>query len=371
MKVLFETNLPSPYRVDFFCELGKLCELTVLYERNKDESRDDKWMPKISEIESYQHVFLQGLKWKEAQAFCPVIVKYLDPKQYDIIVLGGYSTPTQMLAIEYMSLKKIPFVLSSDGGLIRNDRCFQGRVKRHYISKASAWLSTGQATSEYLCYYGAKRDNIYAYPFTSVSRADVLEKIVSKEEKHVIRKQLGMNEKKIALSVGQFIPRKGYDILLNALGKFSENKDTGVYIIGGKATDEYIALQTKYKLENVHFVDFKTKEELAMYYKAADWFVLPTREDIWGLVVNEAMAYGLPVITTNKCVAGMEMIRNGENGQIIELNEKNIYEAMKKYETLDDISAYGIRALETAKKYTIEEMALRHVNIFKRIYNEK
>ena len=46
MKVLFLTNLPSPYRVKFFSELGNLCELTVLYERKSASDRDDKWKVK-------------------------------------------------------------------------------------------------------------------------------------------------------------------------------------------------------------------------------------------------------------------------------------------------------------------------------------
>lgn len=50
---------------------------------------------------------------------------------------------------------------------------------------------------------------------------------------------------------------------------------------------------------------------------AADIFVHPTREDIWGLVVNEAMAKGLPVITTDRCVAGLELIKNESVGRIV------------------------------------------------------
>ena len=69
------------------------------------------------------------------------------------------------------------------------------------------------------------------------------------------------------------------------------------------------------------FVEFKRKEELAEYYKMADLFVLPTREDIWGLVINEAMAKGLPIITTDKCVAGLELIQNGMNGQIVKSDD--------------------------------------------------
>ena len=64
------------------------------------------------------------------------------------------------------------------------------------------------------------------------------------------------------------------------------------------------------------------KPELATYYQAADLFVFPTREDIWGLVINEALSFGLPVITTRKCVAGVEMIKEGVNGSIV--SEDNV-----------------------------------------------
>ena len=50
---------------------------------------------------------------------------------------------------------------------------------------------------------------------------------------------------------------------------------------------------------------------------ASDLFVLPTREDIWGLVINEAMANGLPVVTTDRCIAGRELVANGENGYLV------------------------------------------------------
>ena len=66
----------------------------------------------------------------------------------------------------------------------------------------------------------------------------------------------------------------------------------------------------------------------------------PTREDIWGLVINEALAAGLPVITTNRCGAGLELIKNNENGFLVnvedidELYEKilnNVPKQNKKY----------------------------------------
>ena len=97
------------------------------------------------------------------------------------------------------------------------------------------------------------------------------------------------------LAVGQFIHRKGFDVLLQAARTMDKN--IGIYIVGGKPTEEYLQIQKENNLTQIHFEGFKTKEELAMYFKAADIFVHPTREDIWGLVINESMAYGLPVVT--------------------------------------------------------------------------
>lgn len=58
------------------------------------------------------------------------------------------------------------------------------------------------------------------------------------------------------------------------------------------------------------FESFKDKEEIRYFYLASDLFVLSIREDICGFVINEALAYGLPVITTNKCMVGLEILEN-------------------------------------------------------------
>lgn len=167
------------------------------------------------------------------------------------------------------------------------------------------------------------------------------------------------------MSVGQFIYRKGYDILLNSLSKC--DKDTGVYIIGGKVTNEYITLCKKYNLANVHFLEFMEKAELDKYYKAADLFVLPTREDIWGLVINEAMAYGLPIITTDKCVAGVQLLNNQEL-TIIPTNDISSLATAINYLLKDDqkrmeIAKYNLNEI---KKHSIEDMAQEHFIAFKK-----
>src|SRR5699024_3120969 len=72
---------------------------------------------------------------------------------------------------------------------------------------------------------------------------------------------------------------------------------------------------------NLHFVEFLTREELYPHMQMADVLAMPTREDIWGLVVNEAMAFGLPVVSSDQCIAGLEMISDGENGYIVPVDD--------------------------------------------------
>lgn len=172
--------------------------------------------------------------------------------------------------------------------------------------------------------------------------------------------------KKIAISVGQFIHRKGFDVLLRAWAEC--DKEYELYIIGAEPTAEYIELKKELGLDNVHFEGFKTKEVLKEYYQAADLFVLPTREDIWGLVINEAMANGLPVITTDKCVAGLELIENGVNGYIVPV--ENSHDLARQINTVlsDDALRQSMSAnsLARVRPYTIERMAEVHRNILNR-----
>lgn len=362
LKVLFLTNIPSPYRVDFFNELGKYCDLTVVFEGEFATDRNSKW--KGVSAENFKSLYLKGIRTGSDKFLCPGVLKVLSEK-WDKIVVGMYSTPTAMLAIEYMRVKKIPFILNSDGGFIKPDNKLKHFIKHHFISAASAWLSTGEATTEYLVHYGADREKCFVYPFTSVRESEITEPILI-EEKNQLKSKLGITEKLCIMSVGQFIPRKGFDVLIEACADLP--RDIGVYIVGDEATQDYIVLKEKYNLENLHFIGFKAKNELAKYYMTADIFVLPTREDIWGLVVNEAMAYGLPVITTDKCIAGLEMIEDGVNGRIVSVENKELLKGaiLNLYNDNQKMASMSENGLKIIKEYTIEKMARKHIEIMER-----
>lgn len=363
MKVLFLTNIPSPYRVDFFQALGQLCELTVLYELEKASDRDTNW-ERIIENKSYKEVFLKPVVKQASSAWCPSVVKHLEYKSYDVIVVGVYSTPTGMQAIRYLKKHKIPYLLNCDGGIIAyKEQNFKRKLKTWLIGGADGYLSTGALSDEYLEYYGADAKKIYHYPFTTIREKEVLERPLNKQEKSKLREDLRIPEEKMILTVGNFIPRKGFDVLLRAAGLLDRRK-YGIYLVGGEEIEEYRILREQFQLENTHYIPFLQKAEIQKYYQAADLFVLPTREDIWGLVINEAMAAGLPVITTERCVAGITML---EEKCIVPIEQEKIL-ASKISEFLEqpaELERQAIRNLNKSREYTIENMARTHLRIFK------
>ncbi|MCR5033736.1 MAG: glycosyltransferase family 4 protein, partial [Lachnospiraceae bacterium] len=334
MKVLFLTNVPSPYRVAFFQELAKTCELTVLYESDVATDRDDKWL-KTDATGGYQRVFLKSRFRLSSSAFCPEVIQYFNPAKYNLIVVGVYSTPTGMYAIRYLKKHRIPYLINCDGGMPGETRGAKAALKRYFLSGAEGYLSTGALCDAYLICYGASAQRIHRYPFTSIDETDLVEKPYAEDQKKALRKELGLPEEgTFILSVGQFIHRKGYDILMDAVGKLKEQSaDRGTYyrIIGGEVLPEYREQMEQLRISNMEFLPYKDKETLRKYYLAADLFVLPTREDIWGLVINEAMAAGLPVLTTSACVAGMEMLPKSDRDIIEPENTDALCEALKNF----------------------------------------
>ncbi len=372
MKILFITNIPSPYRVEFFNELSKYCDLTVCFERNSSTERDLNW--KSEEKYKFKSIFLRGIKIGTSSAFCPGITGHIKSNQYDFIIVCGVSTPTAILSILYMKAHKVPYYIECDGGIPSNSGGIKEKIKRKLVPGAKGYFSTGKLNDEYLFQYGITEDKIIRYPFTSYHHGEMPSQLPSCEDKAVIREKLGMTEKNIIISVGRFSYMggygKGYDVLLKASNALSA--DTGVYIIGDNPTAEFVEMKDRMGLSNVHFVGFKSKIELMEYYKAADIFVLMTVSDVWGLVINEAMSYGLPTITTELCGAGVELIENGENGYIIPVgDEEKLSEKINAILTDKDLySRMRFNAFAAIKPYTLENMAKAHIDAMEKIQRD-
>lgn len=371
MKVLFITTIPSPYRVAFFNELGKLVELTVLFEKAGSDERDQSW--KNYRFDNFQGIIMNGMKTSVNTAFCPEVCKYLS-RQWDRIVCCNVATLTGMLAIQTMRQRKLSYWIEGDGAFAKNGKGFKEKVKRYFISGANGYFSTSEEHDKYYLAYGGDRSKIHRYPFTSISKQYIENAQICDgfRQEHVksrsilreySRNKISAEEEIVVLTVGQFIHRKGFDILLKAASKLPKN--IGFYFVGGEPSGEYIAIQKQYNLYNVHFVGFKESLELSDYYRAADFFVLPTREDIWGLVINEAMAHSLPIITTDKCIAGLELVKNGKNGFIVPANSvSHLRSAIIKLANNRKVrEQFGMKSLDIIRGYTVEAMAEAHFQI--------
>lgn len=363
MKILFVTNLPSPYRVDFFNELGQLTELTVCYERKSASDRVGSW--KGAQAVHFQEVFSGDKLIGTDKSIGLGLIKEVKKRSFDYLIISGYASPAVMMLILYCKYKSIPYCVESDGGFNKKDGFLLYKLKQFLLCKARIHFTTCDEHMDYLKSLGVAQGAIVKYPFSSLREKDILSDALTLEQKLLYREKLQIPEDKVILSVGQFIPRKGYDVLLRAACNIDKN--IGIYIVGGTPTDEYLSYKHNNSLDHVHFVEFMSKNELKDWYYAADAFVLPTREDIWGLVINEAMAAGLPVVTTNRCIAGMELVEEGKNGYIVPVEDdvllaERISYLTKKPEALWTMSD---KCLETIRPFTIENMAQRHHEVLK------
>ncbi|SEN61570.1 glycosyltransferase family 4 protein [Paenibacillus sp. OV219] len=364
MRVLFITNIPAPYRVDFWNELGLHCDLTVWFEASSEKDRE--W--EIDGLgKNFKYKFLNGYTFGLDKHLNLGIIGELRNSKFDIYIMGGYSTPTEMLAITWLKFNRIPFLLNSDGGFIkRGENPLLKNIKRFFISSAAAYLSSGKNCLKYLMYYGATEREVYEYPFSSVSFSPNDRMSLSPADKVEIRNNLQLREK-VVLSIGRFISLKGFDTLIKSFELIDDNKTTLVLIGGGPERANYEALIKEYELtDKVVLIDFLQKNELIPYWNIADLFVFPTRNDVWGLVLNEAITFGLPIIATTGAGASFDLVEQNKNGFVVEVDD--IQDIANKTRLLlndEDLrKQFGSHSREISELFTVKEMVKKHLHIF-------
>lgn len=360
-KVLFITNIPSPYRVDFFNELGKNVDLTVVYEARRAKGISFDWNEQFS---NFKAIFLSDGEIKE-EKFNFGVLKYIIRGKYDCFFVTNYAYKTELLAYLKLVLEKIPFVLEIDGAILKRESFPLYRFKRFLLTKPYAYFSPSKVSDDFLKHYGAKSETINRYNFTSLRKIDILEKPTENHNKEIIKEKFKVEKRIVILCVAQIINRKGIDVLLESLSTITE--DYRCYIIGEKPDKEYFENISRQINSKTEIVSFKKKSELEQYYKMADIFVLPTRFDVWGLVINEAMAYGLPVITTQCCGAGLELIKDGVEGYLVPA--ENSADLRDKISELIDNEEkrkqMGVNGLKRIQEYSIEKMVETHMAFLK------
>ncbi len=363
MRVMYLTNIPSPYRMAFWEVLGTQCDLTVVFEDVNEKNR--YW--DVEPGKNFKSVFLNGFSFATQFHFNVGLISHIKKYKYDIIVISGYNSPTDMRAINYLVRNDIPFIFSADGGFPKSgEGYFAKEIKNHFLANATLNMSSGIMCDKYFKSYGVKEENLRRYNFSSISKTDLEIPISLPARVNTIKRKYGL-KKNVVIGVGQFIPRKGFDILLEAWGHVNL-EDTSLVIVGGGPDRKlYQRMIAENNLNDVMIIDFIPKAKLFELYRVSDLFVFPTRYDIWGLTLGEAMACGLPVISSPNAAAAYDLVKDGENGYIESL-DTTVGWARRIEELVQDKvknKEFGEKSLSIMKQYTIEHMADDYMAAFK------
>ena len=357
-KILIVFNHPAPYKVRLFNELSKHFDLHVIFERKSASDRSKSFY--FEEKYNFTTHKIHGINiGTEGMLSCGV-KKHLQKYEYDLVIMNGYSHFPEMNAINHLKKWKIPYVLYINGGTIKKESGLKYKIKRHFIRQANAYFSPDEESNKYLQYYGANANHIFNYPYSTIYENEILK---TKPDKVQIRKELGINFDKVFVSAGQLIKRKNYLSLVEKWQKFPENH--GLFLIGdGKQRKEIEALIKEKNLKNVILTGFLPREEMFKYFRASDAFLFPSKEDIYGHVINEAMSQGISVVSTNKVNSATKLIKNGVNGYVLEnFDDDELQNAINNVLKLDAFDA----CISTAKDNTIEKMAEAHIKMINEV----
>jgi glycosyltransferase involved in cell wall biosynthesis len=359
MKVFWLFNHPAPYKVDFFNELGKSCDLTVVFERANEAGRNSIFYsekPLCFHAIIAKSLYLGGVNnWTREP------VKILKKNHYDLIVINGWRTLSERNTISFLKRHHIPYIFYINGGLIKpHENGIKAEFKSSYIRGASAYFCPDRNSAKYLTHYGADSSKIFLYPYSSIFASEVLPSPYTPYQKASLREHLRVQGSRIFISSGQFIERKNFTELI-ALWK-DVPKDWTLLLVGeGKEKKKYEKEQSDLGLSNVLLLPFRPHKELLRLFRACDAFIFLSKEDIYGHVINEALSQGLPVVSSAHVNAAAHLIKNGYNGFLIDLDDrKGIIDAIGK--TNDPVMS--LNAIEVAKQNTIEASAKFHLEQF-------
>ena len=231
----------------------------------------------------------------------------LDRFKPDVIVGTGYTSPTYFAAQRYAWSRGVGYVLWSGStrrsSLVQNG--FLASLKKRFVRKCDAYLAYGTDAADLLVDMGADRDLI------SVGR-NTVDIDYFAEAAAQARLEAGYAEwrsqfpSRLILYVGQMVDRKGVLDLIEAF-RMVDRKDVGLMLLGsGPKCEEY--KEQARGLENVYWFGYVQSKEMGRFLAAADVLVMPSYLEPWGLVVNEAMAAGVPVLSTTCSGATTDLV---------------------------------------------------------------
>ncbi|SDY32783.1 glycosyltransferase family 4 protein [Halopenitus persicus] len=327
---------PIQYQAPLFRELSSRDEidLTVYFcDRQGIEAKTDSGFETeiawdVPLLEGYDHVFLDNISpLEDTNSFFgllnPGLVMKLREDQPDVLWIHGYMAATNTLAFAMAPFCDLGVIFRGESTLLDPPPWYVRSIKRQILrtlfETVDVFAAIGSRNREFYTSFDIADERIIDVPYTVdndfwQSEAAKLPESDDLRDRHDIS-----SDQTVFLFVGKLIERKRPDLLLQAFCTATANDDAILMFVGDGELRDQLERETRHRGrdEDVIFAGFQNQSELPEYYELSDVFVLPSRQENWGLVINEAMNFGLPIIATGE-VGATEDLVDGENGFVID-----------------------------------------------------
>lgn len=335
MKIAYLTNIPSPYRVAMMEEWASRLqaelssELRTYYTDKGDQGRG--WSTQTAEHvqeERLSTIFsVPGYGRLNWGLFRMV-------RRNDIVIIGGFEQASYLAAAFLARMMGRKVILLFDGfspKRLDNDPAHVRLVKWLTGKLCHVYFVNGSVGRTFVRRHVGARDDLIFNQYLSVPTGHIEREKAKGIARKTLRIDLGLpTDRRIAAFCGYLIPRKRPELIIEAIAMLpAANRPVALFIGRGPLTDA-LQQQARRLGVDVIFGGFREGTDLARHYLASDFLVLPSDDDPWGLVVNEALAAGLPVIASDACGATEDLVIEGMTGFAFRAGDaKDLARAMK------------------------------------------
>jgi 1,2-diacylglycerol 3-alpha-glucosyltransferase len=323
-RLLIITEIIAPYRIPVFNALARRSEvdLHVVFLSETDPTLR-QWTVYKNEIKFPYRVLPS---WRRRLGKYNVLLNRavhstLNEIRPDVIICGGYNYLAAWSAAYWARGRRVPFLLWTEStamdrrGSYFPVECF----KKHFLSLCAAFIVPGKSSLDYLKQLGFSDQRI-----TTAHNA-VDSELFSTRAQAVNRPDSDARDRhqlppRYFLFVGRLVKEKGDFDLLEAYAQLEPEirASIGLVFVGdGSDSRELQKKALKIQPGEIRFLGYVHREELPQIYALAEALVFPTHTDPWGLVVNEAMACGLPVIATSVAGCTSDLVQDNWNGFVV------------------------------------------------------
>jgi glycosyltransferase involved in cell wall biosynthesis len=363
-RLVIVTEIIAPYRIPVFNVLAQHPEidLRVIFLAKTDPSIR-QWRVYDEEIK-FSYDILPSWRTRLKKYNLLLNQKVADALLWakpDTIICGGYNYLASWQALRWAKRNHVSFLLwcESTASDYRGGYRVVESLKKIFFDKCDAFIVPGTAAGGYASQMGASAEHIFM-ALNAVDN-DLFASRANLARQNAPRIKTDLNlPVRYFLFAGRLVKSKGVFELLQAYGSLNENLRSQIELVlagDGPLRSELQHIPKSICPGKVRFAGFVQRDELASYYSLADCLVFPTHSDPWGLVVNEAMACGLPVICGQSAGCAADLVQS--NGRLIDSrNVDQLAHTMEELATDADLRRQMSReSLKIIRNYSPESCA--------------